>query len=81
MAHINLDNTSFNTNAQQQIIITNITLEFAADALSRRYTNIVLKVTFQSMLSQSINNSLNKAANLHINFIYTFKSGFVKRIF
>ena len=33
------------------------------------------------MLSQSINNSLNKAANRHINFIYTLKSGLVEQHF
>ena len=50
---------------------TNIASEYAADALSRRHRNNVTKITFQSMLSQGIKNSLKKAVNRHINFIYT----------
>ena len=47
LAHINLYNASLNTNARQQMAITNIASKYATDALSRRHTNNVAKITFQ----------------------------------
>ena len=47
LAHINYYNASFNTTAPQQTAITNIASTYAADALSRRHTNNVAKITFQ----------------------------------